>query len=105
MINWKDVIQTLESNKYRWRTIRGISKELKVTEQEILHLIQQHQDEIIKLSVPADTGEDLYTTRKHYNANATPYAQVINSLTQAVSGVDSSSITTIDIQKKEGRKK
>ena len=94
MPKWEDVTKALENKKYRWRTARGVAKELKTTDSKILELIHQHADEVIKSSIPAETGEDLFTTRNHYRSNASSYAKIISSLTQSVSGSDSSSIVS-----------
>jgi phenylpropionate dioxygenase-like ring-hydroxylating dioxygenase large terminal subunit len=104
MAKWEDIVKALENNKYRWRTVRGVAKELKTTDKQILELIQQHADEVIKSSIPADTGEDLLTTRNHYRRTASPYAKIISSVTQSVSGTDSSSIVSTVILPKNKEK-
>jgi hypothetical protein len=104
MLKWAEVMSALENKKYRWRTVRGVAKELKASDNEVLALIQQHGDEIIKSSVPAETGEDLFSTRRHYRANASPYAKITSSLTQAVSAADSSSIVSTIVSPKDKKK-
>jgi predicted component of viral defense system (DUF524 family) len=104
MPKWEDVRKALENGKYRWRTVRGVAKELNTTDLEIIELIQQHADEVIKSSIPAETGEDLFTTRKHYRANASSYAKIISTLSQSVSGVDSSSIVSTVVLPENNKK-
>jgi hypothetical protein len=85
MLSWKDVSAALENNKYIWRTLRGVAKELKTTQEEVLQIITENASEVIKSSVPANTGENLYTTRKHYRRKASFFDKITSSMTSTVS--------------------
>jgi len=90
MVTWDNVVKALENDKYVWRTIRGVAKELNTTEEEIKKLIQEHISEVIKSSIPAETGEDLFTTRKHYRQKATFIDRVASVATSSPLSISSS---------------
>ena len=85
MLAWNQVIAALENNKYKWRTIRGLAKELKAEESEVLRVLNEHIGDIIKSSIPAATGEDLFTTRRHYRHTASTFDKITSSVTTSVS--------------------
>lgn len=103
MPTWEDVKKALENKKYKWRTVRGVAKELDTTDIRILELIKQRANEVIKSSIPAETGEDLYTTRVHYRKNESSYAKLISSLIQSVSASATSSVSSTVIFPKDER--
>ena len=81
---WKKLEATLENDKYKWRTISGISTELNMPEDIIMRLIEEHADQIVKSSVPSKTGADLYSTRKHYRKKSSVLSAISQSLTGRV---------------------
>ena len=91
MANWQELVNALEDKKYKWRTIRGIANQLNVTTEEIQNLLQQHSSEIIKSSIPAETGEELYTTRKHYRKTTSAIDKLLSSLSSSATSASSSS--------------
>jgi hypothetical protein len=86
MISWKDVKKALENNKYNGRTVRGIAIEFGVDRSEVESVINENSEHIIRFSNRSDTGEDLFTTREFYQANASSLLKIIN----AVSGGNTS---------------
>ncbi len=60
------VISALEDNKYKWRTVRGVANSTDLTEEEVLSVIKENEDLIVRSSVCSTSGDALYTTRKHY---------------------------------------
>ena len=91
MIDWEDVVTSLENKKYKWRTVRGVAKELNVTTEDILKTFAEHENEIIKSSIPAESGEDLYTTRRHYKKTSSLIDKVLTSITGTVTSSSTSS--------------
>jgi len=81
MLTWDEVVKALENDKYKWRTVRGVAKQLDASQQEIMSLMTQHLDEVIKSAVPAETGEDLFTTRRHYRRKASALDKITSSVT------------------------
>jgi hypothetical protein len=91
MPTWDDVKKALEDSRYKWRTIRGVAKETKSSPEEIQKLIALHLDIVVKSSIPANTGEELFTTREHFRQMQSPIIKVANSVTTSVMSSASSS--------------
>lgn len=91
MTSWEEAQKVLEDPRYKWRTIRGIANQLKTEKDIVYKLLLDHSDEVVKSSVPAETGEDLYTTRKHYREEASILDKITSSITQTISTSGSSS--------------
>ena len=103
MPKWEDVVSALEDPKYIWRTVRGVSKQLNASQHKIQDLLAEHASEIIKSSIPAESGEELYTTRRHYRRMASPFDKIASSLTQTVSSSLSSSSSSSSSSSKPDR--
>lgn len=58
------LVKALEDEKYDWRTVGGLAKELDITEAEVILLLTSMPDQIVRAS-DAD-GRSLFTTRNHY---------------------------------------
>jgi len=71
------VLEALEDAKYRWRTVKGIAAATGLTEAAVLEVINAKRDAIIQSTIPSTTGEDLYTTRKHYLKKSGPVARML----------------------------
>lgn len=56
---WDKIKQSLENNRYKWRTPRGILKETGLPIEEVEKAFSWHSDHVIKSSIPSDTGEAL----------------------------------------------
>jgi hypothetical protein len=67
-----ELITALEDKRHKWRTVRGLSKELGVPELEIEDRLRRliNQEIVITSSVPDRDGNTLYTTRKHFKENS-----------------------------------
>jgi predicted transcriptional regulator len=74
-----ELIAALEKKDFKWRTVDGIAKELGRSESEVLEGLQKLIDQgaVIRSTVPAKNGEDLFTTRKHYAEFASPVERVL----------------------------
>jgi hypothetical protein len=70
-----DLVSALENKEFKWRTIDGVAKELNRPADEIRENLQKLINEgiVIRSTVPAKNGEDLFTTRKHYAEFASPF--------------------------------
>lgn len=60
------IIKAFENPKYKWRTIGGVAKEIGTSQEAVKRIIDAQLNDIIKSSVPDKSGEELYTTRRHY---------------------------------------
>lgn len=91
MPSWNELKQALENPRYKWRTIRGTAKEIGASPEEVHKLITENSNAIIKSSIPADSGEDLFTTREHFRRMQSPLVKIASSLTSRVSSSSDSS--------------
>lgn len=67
---WDALEEALENARYDWRTLRGVSKETGLPIDRVQELIERNQKVVIRSSVPSETGEALFTTRRHYRKRA-----------------------------------
>ncbi|OGL42891.1 MAG: hypothetical protein A2042_01970 [Candidatus Schekmanbacteria bacterium GWA2_38_11] len=91
MANWDDVKKSLEDSRYKWRTIRGLAKDTASLPEEIQKLLITHSDVVVKSSIPADSGEELFTTREHFRRMQSPLVKIAGSVTTSVMSSGSSS--------------
>lgn len=91
MPQWDDIRKSLEDKKYKWRTVRGVAKEVGADEEEVRRILGENSSEVIKSSIQAETGEDLFTTRAHYRKQQSPFVKIASSLSGRVSSSSSSS--------------
>ena len=63
------VISALENPEYDWRTLKGMSEDIGISQQELKEIISQLDEIVIKSSTPGKDGSELYTTRDHYYKN------------------------------------
>ena len=82
---WPGIKQSLEKDRYKWRTPRGVAKENKISVEEVKKAFAVHADAVIKSSIPAETGEELYTTRQHFRSHQSPFVKLTSSLFTRVS--------------------
>lgn len=83
MIKEKDkVIRALENPRYRWRTIDGVARELKIPEKNVQRAIHDLRTtgKVVKSSALSDKGEELFTTREHFKNSAPLGARFIAAL-------------------------
>ncbi len=74
------VLQALESDKYKWRTVRGVAKETNLDIGTVENVLLKKQNEIVRSSVLSPRGELRYTTRKHFRRTATPMVKILGAL-------------------------
>jgi predicted ArsR family transcriptional regulator len=62
------IIVALEDKRYKWRTVQKISHQLKVPETEVLTQLKEliGKGVVIQSTIPDKDGNDLFTTRKHF---------------------------------------
>ena len=74
------VIAALESPKFKWRTIKGVAGETGLDSSIVQAIISDHEDIIIRSTIPSESGESLYTTREHFRKSATIFEKIVGSL-------------------------
>lgn len=70
----QEIIGALENKKFKWRTVSGIAKELGFPESEIVIGLNKLLEKGIAMrsTVPAASGEEIFTTPEHYKSFASP---------------------------------
>jgi hypothetical protein len=58
------VVQALEDPRYDWRTLDGLVRATRISENDILALLNSMRDQIVRATT-AD-GRTVFTTRNHY---------------------------------------
>lgn len=74
------VLEALRSPRFRWRTLRGVAQEARLDTEIVRTIIEQYPDEIVKSSIPSKSGEELFSTREHFRASASPWEKVMGAL-------------------------
>ena len=60
------VIDALEDPRYDWRTVEGVAEQTGIAPIKVREILMGLEDEIVRSSIPDESGRTLYTTRKHY---------------------------------------
>ena len=81
---FEKVRKALENDKYKFRTLKGISKDTNIPEQKIEVIIRKNPDEIVIVLRRNQDGERLYTTRRHYKKKSTAVEKLIGALINRV---------------------
>lgn len=68
----KKTITALEDARFKWRTVAGVANEIKSSPEEVLNALNKLIDVglVMRSTIPAKDGSDLYTTREHYKTFA-----------------------------------
>ena len=74
------VINSLENENFKWRTIDGISKETGLEPQVIHQIISQDNENIIQLSSVTEDGKSLFTTREKFSKKASRTQKILGAL-------------------------
>ena len=73
----KAVLEVLGNEKYKWRTIDGVSQETALPAEKVIDVLRS-SDEIVKSSIPSPDGRSLYTTREHFRKSASAFERVLS---------------------------
>ena len=73
------IIKTLEDKKYKWRTPKGVAKEVGLPEEEVLFVIRSNSDKVVQSNVPSVDGSPLFTTRKHFHEMSSPLEKIVGA--------------------------
>jgi hypothetical protein len=64
--NKQKVLRALENPEWEWRTVTGVAAETGLDPEEVVGILEESPDEVIRSEVPDARGRPLYTTRRHY---------------------------------------
>jgi hypothetical protein len=73
------IVVALEDKRYKWRTPKGIAKQVGVSEEEVLFTIVNNVDNIVQSSVPSTDGSPLFTTREHFHEMSSAYEKIVGA--------------------------
>lgn len=60
------IIRALEDDRYEWRTVDGVGEQIGIPAAQVQEILESLKQEIVRSSIPDESGRSLYTTRKHY---------------------------------------
>jgi hypothetical protein len=63
--NLTAVVRALEDPRYEWRTVEGLAEETGLPTDNLRKIVEDLNGEIVRSSIPDESGRALYTTRKH----------------------------------------
>ena len=78
------VLQALEDSRYEWRTIDGISQQTGIPAEKVQETLEKLPTEVVRSSIPDESGRNLYTTRKHYRDTHGLGTRILNALSDKV---------------------
>ena len=73
------VITELENDRYKWRTVRGVARVTGLQEDVVKAAIKQEPERVIQSTVPSNTGEELFTTRRHFRKHGGSFGKLIGA--------------------------
>lgn len=80
----KRIIDALEDPRYEWRTIDGVAEEIGVPPAQIREILEDLKQQIVRSSIPDESGRDLYTTRTYYRQTHGLGSRILNALSDKV---------------------
>ncbi|MEN5208101.1 hypothetical protein ABE493_08270 [Stenotrophomonas terrae] len=78
------VINAMNNNRYRWRTIGGISKEVGLPQDVVVKVISLNSDSVVRAPALSNKGEPLFTTREHLLEKATIGEKILGAFKNRV---------------------
>jgi len=60
------VLRALEDERWDWRTVEGIAQEARLSQEEVLEILEGSPGEVIRSRVSDAKGRALYTSRQRY---------------------------------------
>ena len=80
------ILEAIESSAYKWRTSRGIAKEINIQDVQVKEFLEK-SNLIIKAKKKNSRGESIYTTRLKYKEKTSFMKRVISVLSNEA-GID-----------------
>jgi hypothetical protein len=78
------VVRALEDPRYEWRTVEGLADETGLPADSLRQILEELNGEIIRSSIPDESGRALYTTRKHYRQTQGLGTRILSALSDKV---------------------
>jgi len=78
------VVRALEDPRYEWRTVEGLAEQTGLSATSLRQVLEELNGEIIRSSVPDESGRALYTTRRHYRQTQGLGTRILSALSDKV---------------------
>jgi hypothetical protein len=78
------VVRALEDPNYEWRTVEGIADQTGFSASCVRQILEELNGEIVRSSIPDESGRNLYTTRRHYRQTQGLGTRILNALSDKV---------------------
>jgi hypothetical protein len=78
------VVRALEDPNYEWRTVEGVAEQTGLAASSVRQILDELNGEIIRSSIPDESGRNLYTTRKHYRQTQGLGTRILSALSDKV---------------------
>jgi hypothetical protein len=78
------VVSALEDPHYEWRTVEGVAEQTGLSASNVRQVLEELNGEIIRSSIPDESGRNLYTTRKHYRETQGLGTRILSALSDKV---------------------
>jgi hypothetical protein len=78
------VVRALEDPNYEWRTVEGVAEQTGIEEANVRETLEELNGEIIRSSIPDESGRHLYTTRRHYRQTQGLGTRILSALSDKV---------------------
>jgi len=78
------VIDALEDPRYDWRTVEGVAEQTGIDPSMVRAILKESEDQIVRSSVPDESGRSLYTTRKHYRQTNGLGTRILSALSDRI---------------------
>jgi hypothetical protein len=80
----KKILGALEDPRYEWRTVDGAAEETGTQAAQVREILKDLKEEIVRSSIPDESGRELYTTRRHYRQTHGLGSRILNALSDKV---------------------
>ena len=79
----QSILKALEDKRYKWRTYKGVAKQIGTTEKKVISIIDNF-DNIVKSSRPSIDSSSLFTTRSHFRKTSSILERILTGITGKV---------------------
>ena len=76
----KLVIEALADDRFKWRTLKGIARQLDVDKDEIISVVEENPDIVVQSSIPSEKGEQLFATRDHFRHKSSGFDRFMGGI-------------------------
>lgn len=74
------VLRAFEDERFTWRTVRGVAAQAGASAAQVLAVIKARRSDFVRSSGTNQRGEDLYATRRHFEARQPTWKRFLGAL-------------------------